>query len=117
MHATRLLSQNLRLTLFTRANCGLCDSAKQTMTQVQRRKPGHFHYSEVDIMKPENKAWRDLYDFDVPVLHLQKILNRPEGRGEGGRPEVLAGEANKLFHRFSEEQVEDAMREAERSEA
>lgn len=109
MRATRVLSQNLRLTLFTRANCGLCDSAKQTMTQVQRRKPGHFHYAEVDIMKPENKAWRDVYEFDVPVLHLQKILNRPEGQ-----PELLAGEANKLFHRFSEEQVEDAMREAEK---
>jgi hypothetical protein len=26
---------------------------------------------EVDITRPENKAWHDKYKYDIPVLHLQ----------------------------------------------
>ena len=106
MRATLALAQNLRLTLFTRANCGLCDTAKRNVHQVQARKP--FKYTEVDIMEPEHKAWRDVYEFDVPVLHLQKILSPSERY-----PEILAEATTKLFHRFSEEEVEDAMDKAD----
>ena len=56
-------------------------------------------------MAPENKAWKDIYEFDVPVLHVQRIISPLAGR------EVLLDEARKLFHRFSEEDVEKAIDE------
>lgn len=60
----RLLQEACRITLFTRANCGLCTQAKDVLTQVKSVR--RFEYSEVDIVK--NQAWKDLYDFDVPVV-------------------------------------------------
>ena len=106
MRLTPSLAQSLRLTLFTRANCGLCDTAKRTLQQVQQRKP--FRYTEVDIMEPAQKNWRDVYEFDVPVLHLQKVVS-PLDRD----PEILDEPVQKLFHRFSVEEVEGAMERAE----
>ncbi|CRG84975.1 hypothetical protein PISL3812_02135 [Talaromyces islandicus] len=102
MHFTRALfsSNAARLTLFTRANCGLCDTAKLTVSKLQKRKP--FDYAEVDIMVPEHKQWKDVYEFDVPVLHVQPLLSDKES------------ELRKLFHRFSEAEVEELVTEAER---
>jgi len=68
MQATSRLLQSARITLFTRANCGLCDSAKSALSRLQATHP--FAYREVDIVKPEAQAWRDLYDFDVPVVNF-----------------------------------------------
>lgn len=87
-----------RVTLFTRAGCGLCDTAKHTVVQLNKRRP--FDYHELDIMTPENKPWRDVYDFDVPVLHVQ--------------PNPLS-DPKKLFHRFTEQEVEKLVDEAEQS--
>lgn len=65
MRATsRLLG--CRITLFTRKDCGLCDAARFVLSNVQHTRP--FMIKVVDIMKPEAKPWRDLYDFDVPVV-------------------------------------------------
>jgi glutaredoxin len=102
MHFTRaLLSSNAaRLTLYTRANCGLCDTAKLTVSKLQQRKA--FDYAEVDIMVPEHKQWKDVYEFDVPVLHVQPSHSDKES------------ELRKLFHRFSEAEVEKLVTEAER---
>ena len=36
------------------------------MSDVWDKQP--FAFEEVDIVKPEAKKWRDLYDFDVPVV-------------------------------------------------
>lgn len=103
MRATRALLQNVQLTLFTRANCGLCDTAKHTLAQLKKKKD--FAYLELDIMKPGNKEWKDVYEFDVPVLHVQRIISPLAGQ------EVLMDEARKLFHRFSEEEVGKAIDE------
>jgi glutaredoxin len=102
MHFTQALraSNSARLTLFTRAQCGLCDKAKLTLSKLQQRRP--FPYSEVDIMAPENKQWKDVYEFDVPVLHVQS----PKSDDESG--------LRKLFHRFSESEVEKVVDDAER---
>jgi hypothetical protein len=86
------------LTLFTRAQCGLCDTAKLTVSKLHQRRP--FDYKEVDIMAPENTQWKDVYEFDVPVLHVQS-------------PQRTTQEPRKLFHRFTEQEVEQVIDQAE----
>lgn len=56
----------LQLALFTRANCSLCSNARSAIHKT--RKIRNFHYLEVDIMRSDYKEWRDLYEFDVPVV-------------------------------------------------
>ncbi|KAL4976333.1 hypothetical protein BDW66DRAFT_52738 [Aspergillus desertorum] len=90
-----------RVTLFTRAGCGLCDTAKHTVTQLHKRRP--FDYSEVDIMVPGNKQWKDVYEFDVPVLHVQSDTG-------------AQSEPKKLFHRWSEQEVETLVDDAEKAQ-
>lgn len=101
MFSTRALLSAAQVTLFTRAGCGLCDTAKHTVVQLNKRKP--FAYSELDIMTPANKPWRDVYDFDVPVLHVQSR-----------RGESELSDPKKLFHRFTEQEVETLVDEAEK---
>ncbi|KAL1996713.1 hypothetical protein VTN49DRAFT_7578 [Thermomyces lanuginosus] len=102
MRYTRyLLSPNtVRLTLFTRAHCGLCDTAKRTLSKIQQQR--QIDYKEVDIMAPENKRWKDVYEFDVPVLHVEPAVQQ---NADSTR------ELRKLFHRFTEQEVEKAMDE------
>ncbi|GAM41501.1 hypothetical protein TCE0_042r14667 [Talaromyces pinophilus] len=97
---TLLNAQPARLTLFTRTQCGLCDTAKLTLSKLQQRRT--FRYTEVDIMVPENKEWKDVYEFDVPVLHVQPASSDEESK------------LRKLFHRFSEAEVEKVVDEVER---
>lgn len=87
-----LFSRSVRLTLFTRVNCSLCDTAKHNVNQFLQRKP--LPYSEIDVMAPGNKMWKDVYEFDTPVLHAQRT-----DPGDTAEPK-------KLFHRFSEQEVE-----------
>ena len=42
-------------------------------------------------MLPGNETWKNAYEFDVPVLHVR---------------EDESGEPKKLFHRFTEKEVE-----------
>ncbi len=60
------LLQKCRITLFTRANCSLCTDAKHTLSSVWDTRP--FKFREVDVMAPDQTMWRDLYEFDVPVV-------------------------------------------------
>src|SRR5436189_6115786 len=106
MYPTRFLSQNVRLTLFTRINCSLCDTAKNTVKELQRRRP--FTYSEVDVMIPENKIWKDVYELDVPVLHVQRILSPMDDSENLSTPK-------KFFHRFTEQEIGKAIDEARES--
>jgi len=101
MHpTTRLLQDALRITLFTRQNCSLCTNAKQTLSTVWDKRP--FVYKEIDVMTQEAKGWRDLYEFDTPVIHISSSKNPEE------LPE-LSSQARKLMHRFSAEQVTGQM--------
>lgn len=69
MRATsRLLQLPCRITLFTREHCGLCVSARSVLSEVWDSRP--FVYKEVDIVKPAAQQWKDLYDFDVPVVRI-----------------------------------------------
>ncbi len=56
------------ITLFTRKNCSLCDDAKKVLARVWEQRP--FRYTEIDIMTSEKVAqgFRDLYEFDTPVV-------------------------------------------------
>lgn len=59
-------------------------------------------------MTPEGKGWRDIYEFDTPVIHVNKA---------SGGEECVAGvgKARKLMHRFTKEQVQEKMDLAESS--
>lgn len=102
MFPTRVLLSHtqVRLTLFTRPNCSLCDTAKRTVTNL--RKHRKFDYFEMDIMIPGNKVWKDVYELDVPVLHVQTCALGSSATGEP----MTALEPKKLFHRFTEQEVE-----------
>ena len=65
----RLLNLACRITLFQREGCGLCTQARSVLSEVWDKRP--FAYTQVDIMKPESKSWRDMYDFDVPVVRSE----------------------------------------------
>lgn len=65
----------LRLTLFTRPHCGLCDEAKYILTKIRPKRP--FDYAEIDVMSPGQQKWKDVYELDTPVVrivHLQDLL-------------------------------------------
>ena len=66
MFVTRRLLQSCRITLFTRDGCGLCSDAKAVLSDVWDRRP--FAYTEVNLAKPESEAWKNIYDFDIPVV-------------------------------------------------
>jgi hypothetical protein len=61
-----LLQHACQITLFTRANCSLCTNAKITLSKIWNARP--FTYREIDVMTAEGKNWRDLYEFDTPVV-------------------------------------------------
>ena len=69
----RLLHPNAKLTLFTRANCSLCDTAKSVVSNV--RKHQDVQYSEIDVMRDSDKRWKDLYEFDTPVVTCVEFLS------------------------------------------
>ncbi|SCV72781.1 BQ2448_4318 [Microbotryum intermedium] len=91
------------LTFFTSGpQCTLCTIAKDVLSQVNAITP--FHLRLYDIRKSasdtldqeiERTAWRRLYQYDVPVLHLtaddgafDDLAGRTRGRGgvlKGGR--------------------------------
>ena len=67
MHPTiRLLQHSLRLTLFTRLNCSLCETAKVTVSKLQAKRT--FEYSEIDVMASGQESWKRVYEFDTPVV-------------------------------------------------
>jgi hypothetical protein len=61
---SRLL--DCRITLFTRVNCSLCDTAKAVVGNVKEQRP--FEYQEIDVMRPGQEKWKSLYEFDTPVV-------------------------------------------------
>ncbi|KAF9434493.1 hypothetical protein BGZ76_007914 [Entomortierella beljakovae] len=61
------MSALLRLTMFTKANCGLCTTAKEALVRVQAKVP--FQFDQIDIYAPGQEASQK-YMFDVPVVEL-----------------------------------------------
>ncbi|QUC18213.1 uncharacterized protein UV8b_02454 [Ustilaginoidea virens] len=105
MFVSRRLLQACRITLFTRDNCGLCAQAKSVLSKVWDRRP--FAYKEVNLALPESRPWRELYDFDIPVIHVNKSEDAEEAVKS-------AAKTVKLMHSFTVEQVEAKMDQVER---
>ncbi|KAI9734116.1 MAG: hypothetical protein M1818_006681 [Claussenomyces sp. TS43310] len=110
--ASLRLLQACRVTLFTRANCSLCVDAKKTLSTVWDTRP--FVFKEIDVMQRDQKDWRDLYEFDTPVVGFcfklretarvngQIHISRTDAGNEQAR---TASKATKLMHRFKPEEV------------
>ncbi|KAF2189645.1 hypothetical protein K469DRAFT_625461 [Zopfia rhizophila CBS 207.26] len=98
--SSRLLE--CRITLFTRANCSLCDTAKAVVGDVKQKIP--FTYQEINVMEPGQEKWKSVYEFDTPVIHVEKSEARE-----------TTTSALKLMHRFNKDEVMKIMDEAERS--
>ena len=116
----RLLKHKTLLTLFTRANCSLCDNAKSVIEELTKKKNFDFH--QVDVMAPDHRQWRLLYEFDAPVVRFQTSHERSAAERN---PKLhvqrvfhtcskSALTAHKLMHRFDERQVEELIDEVER---
>ncbi|KAK6381117.1 hypothetical protein LTR65_001029 [Meristemomyces frigidus] len=105
MKPTAALWQHaLRVTFFTRPNCSLCTDAKGVLAKVWDRR--QFAYDEIDVMTPGQEKWKGLYEFDTPVVHIDRDAS-PD------HPNATTAKARKLMHRFTEAQVEAAMSEIE----
>lgn len=90
--STRLFHEfSHRITLFTRPNCSLCDDAKEALARVSSRRT--FSFAEVDVMQPAQKKWKDLYEFDTPVVSSYFLFCRSsleEKNGENLNESVTA---------------------------
>jgi glutaredoxin len=56
----------MRVTVYTRSGCHLCDEAKQVIESVRRR--ATFDYEEFDI--DSDPRLRQLYNEEVPVIAI-----------------------------------------------
>jgi glutaredoxin len=54
------------LTLYTRHGCHLCDTAKETLLQLQHE--CDFEYEECDI--DDNDDWTEKYGLMIPVVEV-----------------------------------------------
>ncbi len=99
-----LRMHSARLTLFTRANCSLCETAKTNIAKVQNKRP--IDYTEIDVMAKGQEHWKGLYELDTPVVHVQRVFYTYS------KPDIVS-EAKKLMHRFSSEEIEILVDEAE----
>jgi hypothetical protein len=61
---SRLL--DCRITFFTRSPCGLCDTAKAVVQNVNAKRP--LQYTEINVMEPGQEKWKSVYEFDTPVV-------------------------------------------------
>ncbi|KAF2869887.1 hypothetical protein BDV95DRAFT_497671 [Massariosphaeria phaeospora] len=91
---------NCRITFFTRSPCMLCDTAKTVIQSVKEQRP--FAYQEINVMEPGHEQWKAAYEFDTPVIHIDK----------SDAPETTTS-ALKLMHRFKEGDVMKLMDKAE----
>ena len=63
---SRLL--DCRITFFTRSPCGLCDTAKTVVQNVNKTRP--LQYQEINVMDPGQERWKEVYEFDTPVVSI-----------------------------------------------
>lgn len=100
----RLLQHTARITLFTRQNCSLCDTAKSVLQELGKTRS--FDYHEVDVMTSGQQQWKLAYEFDTPVVHVQRVFHTY------AKPDITT-EPGKMFHRFTKDEVESLVEEAE----
>ncbi|CZT22679.1 uncharacterized protein RCC_08384 [Ramularia collo-cygni] len=74
------------------------------MSKVWDKRP--FEYKEVDIKARDMEKWKALYEFDVPVLHVERNVGDEKVNGDG---EVLGTGGRKVKHRSTVEELEGVM--------
>lgn len=119
MRPSLSLCQNtVKLILFSRKNCSLCDVAKSVISNVRQKQPA-TEYLEIDVMEKGNGVWKDLYEFDTPVVcYYYSSYLTPHVCADS--PSQLHGQSSdipihprttsgitKLMHLFTESQVHD----------
>lgn len=101
-HSSKLLLSvnSLKITLFSKKNCSLCDTAHTVMKNLYME-PGYSNnkFNVIDIEKPENKEWWNKYCFDIPVIHVE-VRNDPNT-------------VKKIFHRINEQNLRDLIKSFE----
>ncbi|KAF8891325.1 hypothetical protein BD779DRAFT_1468903 [Infundibulicybe gibba] len=66
--ASRATSLIPRLTLFSGANCSLCDTAKAELAKVRQKR--QFQLETIDIHEKGQERWKKKYVYWIPALHL-----------------------------------------------
>lgn len=81
-----------RITLFTKDDCSLCDSAEFVINKLGMR--FDIEVERVDITAPGNGKWFALYSNEIPVVHLngRRIM---QGRISERRLRRLLDEASR----------------------
>jgi hypothetical protein len=114
---SRLL--DCRITFFTRSPCGLCDTAKAVIRNVEAKRPLAYH--EINVMDPGQEKWKSLYEFDTPVVshHLisatREYLSVKQVHIDKAGAQETTPSSLKLMHRFKEDDVLKLMDTAEQS--
>lgn len=70
--SVRLLQHTVRVTLFTRENCSICEKGKKVIQEISKRRT--FDYRQVDVMASDQQQWKPLYEFDTPVVGIPMPL-------------------------------------------
>ncbi|TYJ57011.1 hypothetical protein B9479_002290 [Cryptococcus floricola] len=101
-----------RLTLFTGGKeCSLCEVAKEQLTLLRQSHPFEITYWNIrspplGIEAQEAKKWRRLYQYDIPVLHL-------EGRGRVQKHRIDRDKLGKVLEEWRKEQENQASEKGE----
>lgn len=70
----RLLQHSVRITLFARENCSLCEEGKRVIQELRKKRS--FDYDQVDVMASGQQQWKILYEFDTPVVGIHPHYRR-----------------------------------------
>lgn len=70
-YTARLLQNTAHITLFTRSNCCLCDSAKSVLRKLEEKRS--FDLNEINVMDSNQKKWKELYEYDTPVVSVPLV--------------------------------------------
>lgn len=64
----------IHITLFTRAQCGLCGTAHSNLARAWQLRP--FEFSQIDVMAAGQERWRGVYVCVAPNTPSNIRLNR-----------------------------------------
>lgn len=108
-----------RITMFSRENCSLCDTAKAVVGKVGESTP--FEYHEINVMEPGQERWKSVYEFDTPVVRSSShyispnVTKNPKIHVDKASSGETTAAARKLMHRFKEEEVKSLIDQVEQS--
>ena len=70
-----LFQYTARLTLFTRSDCSLCETAKSVLGGLGKKRSSEYH--EIDVMVADHKQWEGVYKFDMSVMRNFELASCP----------------------------------------